>query len=210
MDFTREEILQLVLSFLAGGIIGVEREYRSKSAGLRTMILISVGSTLFTLVSIKIGGDPSRIAANVVTGIGFLGGGIIFREEDRVVGTTTAATVWVTAALGTCIGAGYYSITFASFVLLLFSLVAMLPFEKRFIRHKNQTRSYRIVSHYQPKMLKRYDELFTEFGLSVQRGRQTRTGELISGDWSLTGSRQEHEKLTKRLLDDPDILELVF
>jgi putative Mg2+ transporter-C (MgtC) family protein len=210
MEDLQEDVLKLLFSFVAGAIIGLEREYRSKSAGLRTMILISVGSTLFTLVSIQIGGDPSRIAANVVTGIGFLGGGIIFREEDRVVGTTTAATIWVTAAMGTCLGAGYYMITIIAFAVLIFSLVVMLSFEKRFITYRNQTRSYRIVTRYQPKMLNEYDELFNEFGLNAKRGKHTRTEDLISGIWELTGSKKEHENLTRRLLHDSDIIELDF
>jgi putative Mg2+ transporter-C (MgtC) family protein len=100
MELLPEDVYKLLLSFLLGAIIGTEREYRSKSAGLRTMILIAVGSTLFTILSIKISSDAGRIAANIVTGIGFIGAGIIFRENNRVVGITTAAIVWVTAAAG--------------------------------------------------------------------------------------------------------------
>lgn len=210
MEFLPDEITKLLVSFAAGALIGFEREYRSKSAGLRTMILISVGSTLFTMVSIKIGGDPSRIAANVVTGIGFIGGGIIFREADRIVGTTTAATVWVTSALGVCIGSGYYEITIVSFGVLLFSLVGMNSFEKKFINLRNQTRNYRIVTKYQQKLLKQYEGLFREFGLSVKRGKHNRTGDTVTGNWILEGSEKEHEKLTRRLLNDPDIIELDF
>lgn len=210
MEFIPEEIIKLLLSFVAGALIGFEREYRSKPAGLRTMILISVGSTLFTMVSIKIGGDPSRIAANIVTGIGFIGGGIIFREADRIVGTTTAATVWVTAALGVCIGSGYFAITLLSFGVLLFSLIVMSSIEKKFINLRNQTRNYRIVTKYQQKLLKQYEELFREYGLSVKRGKQNRTGNTISGNWILEGSEKEHEKLTRRLLNDQEILELDF
>jgi putative Mg2+ transporter-C (MgtC) family protein len=210
MEFYSEEIIKLLISFGAGAIIGFEREYRSKPAGLRTLILISLGSTLFTIISIRIGGDPSRMAANVITGIGFLGGGIIFREADRVVGTTTAATIWVTAALGVCVGSGHYDLTLVCFALLLFSLIAMNIIEKRFINLRHQARNYRIVSPYQQKMLKRYEELFKEFGLKVKRGKQNRTGDKISGNWQLEGSEKNHEKLTKRLLNDPEILELDF
>ncbi len=210
MEFYSDEIIKLLISFAAGAVIGFEREYRSKPAGLRTMILISLGSTLFTIISIRIGGDPSRMAANVITGIGFLGGGIIFREADRVVGTTTAATIWVTAALGVCVGSGHYDLTLVCFALLLFSLVAMNIIEKRFINLRHQARNYRIVSPYQHKMLKRYEELFKEFGLKVKRGKQNRLGDKISGSWQLEGSEKNHEKLTKRLLNDPEILELDF
>lgn len=210
MDLYWEEIIKLLVSFATGAIVGFEREYRSKSAGLRTMILISLGSTLFTMVSVRIGGDPSRMAANIVTGIGFIGGGIIFRDSNRVVGTTTASAVWLVAALGVSIGAGFYDLMAVSFVMLLFALVVMNIFEKRFIHYKNQVRNYRIVLPYRHKMLKRYEELFEEYGLKVKRGKQNFTGDRISGNWVLEGSEKEHEKLTKRLLNEPDIIEMDF
>lgn len=210
MEFYSEEIIKLLISFAAGAVIGFEREYRSKPAGLRTLILISLGSTLFTIISIRIGGDPSRMAANVITGIGFLGGGIIFREADRVVGTTTAATIWVTSAIGVCIGSGHYDLTVVCFVLLLFSLIAMNIIEKRFINIRHQARNYRIESIYHHKMLKHYEQLFRDYGLKVNRGKQSRSGDKISGSWMLEGSEKEHEKLTKHLLNDPEIIELDF
>src|SRR3569832_1011049 len=108
-------IVRLLLSTLLGGIIGAEREYRNKSAGFRTMIMIALGSCLFTLFSVSIGwpGNTDRIASNIVTGIGFLGAGIIFKADDRVRGLTTAATVWFTAALGMGVGSGHYAASFA-------------------------------------------------------------------------------------------------
>jgi putative Mg2+ transporter-C (MgtC) family protein len=97
-------------SALAGGIIGAERESKSKPAGLRTMAMVSIGAAVFTMVSIELGlpsGDRARIAAQVVTGIGFLGAGAILRGPQGVLGLTTAATIWVTAAVGMVIGAGF-------------------------------------------------------------------------------------------------------
>jgi putative Mg2+ transporter-C (MgtC) family protein len=210
MEIHLDEIVQLLVSFATGALIGFEREYRSKSAGLRTMILISVGSTLFTIVSIKIGEDPSRIAANVVTGIGFIGGGIIFREADRVLGITTAATVWVVAALGVCIGSGFFVITGVAIGLLLFSLVVMSSFEKNFINYKNQARNYRIVFLFEDQILKKYEELFQEYEMKVNRGDQNRTGNKITSNWLLEGSASDHERLTNYLLHDPDTLEIDF
>src|SRR5436189_5833753 len=95
--------LRLLLAAGLGAAIGLEREYRQKPAGLRTNILIAVGSALFTIMSLAMtgrDGDPGRIAAQVVTGIGFLGGGAIMRNRDTVHGMTTAATIWVNAAIG--------------------------------------------------------------------------------------------------------------
>jgi putative Mg2+ transporter-C (MgtC) family protein len=110
-DVELKEILtKLIISIVIGIFIGGEREYRNKSAGLRTIILICLGATIFTILSAKIG-DPtgsSRVAANIVTGIGFLGAGAIMREGLTVSGLTTASTIWVAAALGMAVGLGEY------------------------------------------------------------------------------------------------------
>jgi putative Mg2+ transporter-C (MgtC) family protein len=209
MELNTEDVYKLLISFALGAIIGMEREYRSKSAGLRTMILISVGSTLFTIISIQISGDAGRIAANIVTGIGFIGAGIIFRENSRVVGITTAAIVWVTAALGMGIGSGMYALTLATFVVSGLSLVILSPIQK-FIRHKSQIRNYRLLCVYQKKTLSIYEELFKSYDLKILRGEQNRSGSHISGSWTLQGSGKNHELLTEFLLNDPSVLEFDF
>ncbi|MGZ3955921.1 MAG: MgtC/SapB family protein, partial [Flavisolibacter sp.] len=102
-------LLRLLMVIAVGGLVGAEREYRSKSAGFRTMILICLGSFLFTTFSKTIGGaSPDRIASNIVTGIGFLGAGVIFKSDNRVNGITTAATIWAVAALGMGVATGEY------------------------------------------------------------------------------------------------------
>ncbi len=106
---------KVVLSILCGGFIGLERELKHKPAGLRTNILICLGAMLFTWISVMMAGlaqpgtpgDPARVAAQIVTGIGFLGGGMILQSGGSVSGLTSAATVWVVAAIGMCIGLGY-------------------------------------------------------------------------------------------------------
>ncbi|MCF0050127.1 MgtC/SapB family protein [Dyadobacter sp. LJ53] len=209
MELLPEDIYKLLISFFLGAVIGTEREYRSKSAGLRTMILIAVGSTLFTIISIKISSDAGRIAANIVTGIGFIGAGIIFRENNRVVGITTAAIVWVTAAVGMGIGAGFYEVTIATFIISGLSLVILAPIQK-FIRKKSQIRNYRLVCPYEKKTLKRYEELFKDNDLKVLQGQQSRSGGQITGSWTLQGSEKKHEKLTHHLLSDSGIIEFDF
>ena len=209
MDLLPEDVYKLLLSFLLGAIIGTEREYRSKSAGLRTMILIAVGSTLFTIISIRIGEDAGRIAANIVTGIGFIGAGIIFRENNRVVGITTAAIVWVTAAVGMGIGAGLYALSICCFVISGCSLVILSPIQD-YIRRKNQIRNYRLMFIYQKKALLNYEELFHRYDLKILRGVQNRSGNHITGNWTLQGSQKKHEDLTDFLLNDAEILELDF
>ena len=108
-----EMIERLLLAGAIGAALGLEREWRLKTAGLRTNILIAVGSAVFTLMSISFaagvpGADPGRVAAQIVTGIGFLGAGAIMRTDSGIHGLTTAATVWVNAALGVAVGAGIY------------------------------------------------------------------------------------------------------
>jgi putative Mg2+ transporter-C (MgtC) family protein len=102
-------LIKLGLAVLVGGVIGLEREYQYKAAGFRTIILITFGSTLYALFSVSIAGNTdstTRIASNIVTGIGFLGAGTILRDGGRIGGLTTAATIWLAAALGMGIAAG--------------------------------------------------------------------------------------------------------
>src|SRR5216117_1744071 len=109
--FRLELFLQLSLATLFGGAIGLERELGGKPAGLRTNILICIGSVLYTKLSVSLAGgnaDPTRIAAQIVTGVGFIGAGTILHARGAVVGLTSAATIWVVAAIGVALGSGYY------------------------------------------------------------------------------------------------------
>jgi putative Mg2+ transporter-C (MgtC) family protein len=128
---------RLLAAALLGAVVGVEREWRGHDAGLRTNILVAVGSCLFTLLSIfgfpdvgptpNVGRDPARIAAQIVSGIGFLGAGAVFRDGDRVRGMTTAATIWLVAAIGMAAGAGSYFLAVITTVVALVVLSALLP-----------------------------------------------------------------------------------
>ncbi|WP_337044111.1 MgtC/SapB family protein [Emticicia sp. 17c] len=213
IHFIPEDILKLLISAGTGAIIGFEREYHSKSAGLRTMILICLGSTLFTIISMKLGADPSRIAANIVTGIGFVGGGIIFRDNSsgRITGITTAAAAWVTAALGMCVGfgKGLYETGFVAMIMAIFALYVLVPIQTR-IKKKNLIRTYRIVCKFNNDTLKHYEHKFAKFGLDAERDKQTKSNDLISGIWVVRGPEQNHEKAIKSLLNDPDIIEFDF
>ena len=140
-----EVTIRLVLAAALGGAIGLERELRERQAGLRTHLLVSVGAAVFTLVSaygfsdFRYGGasgftlDPSRVAAQIVTGIGFLGAGAIIRQGLSVRGLTTAATLWVVAAIGMATGAGYYSAAVIGTGLVLFSLYPLRLVAYRFV-----------------------------------------------------------------------------
>jgi putative Mg2+ transporter-C (MgtC) family protein len=132
-----ELIRRLVTAALLGMALGIEREMRQKDAGLRTNILIAVGAALFTLMSIELAGpegDPGRIAAQIVTGIGFLGAGAIMRTDAGVHGLTTAATVWVNAAVGVAAGGGSYHLAFIATGITLAALLVLQPIERMIAR----------------------------------------------------------------------------
>jgi putative Mg2+ transporter-C (MgtC) family protein len=210
MQITETELLKLVVSLILGAIIGAEREYRSKSAGFRTIMLITMGSTLFTIFSIQITtNSPDRIASNIVTGIGFLGAGVIFREGSRVNGITTAATIWIAAAVGMGIGAGAYVTCILATGLILLILYGFTLLEK-YIDSASQTRNYKIVCHFENENLMRYEELFRKYKLHSYRGKQTKVREEIIGTWIVYGPGKQHEQLIAELLQDKKIKELDF
>lgn len=130
-----ELVLRLLLAAGLGAVLGIERELRRKPAGLRTNVLIALGAALFTITSILLkdaGGTADRVAAQVVTGIGFLGAGAILRNRGGVHGMTTAATIWVNAAIGMAAGAGESSLALAATVVTLIVLAILGPLEAWF------------------------------------------------------------------------------
>ena len=131
-NFICDCIIKLCLSFVCGFILGIERKSRQQTVGMRTLILISVSSTLLALLSSYMAlvndihqGDPSRIAAGVVSGIGFLGGGAILHQGLNIKGLTSAAIIWAAAALGLAIGSGLYIQSFAALAIIVFSLLIL-------------------------------------------------------------------------------------
>lgn len=135
-------ILRLALATGLGAALGLEREMRQKPAGLRTNMLIAVGSALFSLISVQLaghGGTPDRIAANIVTGVGFLGGGAILRSGREVLGMTTAATIWVNAAIGMAAGFGESTLAISATGITLMVLGVLPPIERYFDRRTQAT-----------------------------------------------------------------------
>ena len=139
-----EEAAQVSIAFVIGAVLGLEREFRSKPAGFRTMILICVGSCLYTILSKEAGGgSPDRIASNIVTGIGFIGAGVIFKEGITVNGLTTAALIWTTAALGMAIGYHNYPLAIVVSVIVVIALFVLEPVQ-RFINRFHKVKDYKI------------------------------------------------------------------
>lgn len=149
MDFMiyMEEAAQVSVAFIIGAVIGIEREFRSKPAGFRTMILICVGSCLYTILSKESNTvSPDRIASNIVTGIGFIGAGVIFKEGISVNGLTTAALIWITAALGMAVGYHNYPIAIVVASMVVVALFVLEPVQ-RFINNLHKVKDYRIKTN---------------------------------------------------------------
>ncbi|MBD3343810.1 MAG: MgtC/SapB family protein [Chitinivibrionales bacterium] len=140
--------IRIVFASLLGALIGLERDMHGRSAGLRTHILVAMGAAVFTIISVNIAcsagtsvSDPARIAAQIVTGIGFLGAGVILKDGANIRGLTTAACLWIAAAVGMTAGSGYYLIAGTVALLALFGLVALKYFEKLY-----RSDSHRVLS----------------------------------------------------------------
>jgi len=167
-------LLRIFVSFIVGTLIGIERETHSQPAGLRTHILISIGATMAMIVSIYIPqvftdfqeGDPSRIAAQVISGIGFLGAGAIIKYGANVKGLTTAASIWAIAVIGLAVGAGMFFISFAGVAAVLFALTIMNFLEKRIFKERS-FRTLKLVIKKRECDIKKLEEALKEQDVKV-------------------------------------------
>ncbi len=165
---------RLAMSFLLGGLIGWEREIHGRVAGLRTHVLVCVGATLFMLVSGYVffvyrelaTVDPARIAAQIITGIGFIGAGTIMQARFSVRGLTTAASLWVAAGIGMAVGCGFYSAAFITVGLALFALLLLWKLERFFSRDWYKTVS--ITAEDKERQFEKIKQTLENFGAKIQ------------------------------------------
>jgi len=205
----QNELLLIFISVLLGVFIGAEREYRNKSAGLRTFILVCFGSCLFTILSIKIGVEnPDRLAANIITGIGFLGAGVIFKGDNKIDGITTATTIWATASIGMAVGSGYVYLSLLGTVLVLL-ILSSLTYLQNFIDNNHKIREYKIAVTASDE-IRHCEELFRNNNLKYLIIRQQFTQGNLATTWRLTGKNKHHETLIKQLMNDPKIIAYQF
>ena len=192
--FETRDVLLIMLSVLIGLLIGIEREYRNKSAGLRTFILVSFGSCLFTILSLKIGlANPDRLAANIITGIGFLGAGVIFKEDNKVSGITTATTIWTTASLGMCVGAGYIFLAFIGVGLVLM-ILALLTYLQTYIDNYHKIKDYELQTLSEADF-EHTEQLIRSMGFKAVVISQRYNKESLNTVWRLTGNVNQHRAL---------------
>src|SRR5215475_10352201 len=202
--------LKLLLAAILGGIIGIEREIRDKPAGLRTNILICVGSTLFMSISTKVaaltGGDQTRIAAQIITGIGFLGAGAVLHSHGFVLGLTTAATIWVVAGIGMALGAGFYGMAVMATALSIVTLTFMSFVEDRLQSHR--VYSYSVVVTDVANALPLMKNALKELAIAPSSFNFRRESDGFHVWFNLLISRETHLKIVERFSRLSEIREL--
>ncbi len=211
MVFSLEDLARILIAVLVGGLIGAEREYHDKAAGFRTIILICVGSALFTMFSIQIGGpeDPARIAAQIVSGVGFLGAGAILRDAGRVVGLTTAATIWLAAALGLGIGGGHIALVLAATGVILVVLWGF-PLLEHWIDRLRQAQTYEVIAPFSAETLAELEEIFQGSGLRLLGHKCIKSGADMTCIWQTSGPPARHEQVIRRLFAMPAVREVKY
>jgi len=202
-----ELLIQLVFAVVLGGAIGLEREMRGKPAGLRTNILICVGATLFTVLSIHMtaqSGDPSRIASQVLTGVGFIGAGTIIHTRGAVTGLTSAATIWVVAAIGMALGSGAYVEALGCAVLVLVVLTGLEPLERLVARRSSVTR---LIVHAKPapETLGSLESFVERSGLELQRIETRQEDVDLVVELEVQGPKRLHDQLLIGLMHHPAV-----
>jgi len=207
MMFLSSSVARLLLAAFLGGLIGLERTIHHKSAGIRTNMFICFGAAMFTILS-DIIPDPSladrtRIASNIVQGVGFLGAGAIIHAKGGVSGLTTAATIWVVASIGIAAGAGHYLLaTFATAIILL-ALFLLGSIETR-LGWKRISVSYEIKGESAPKILEELNDLLEDHRVSMQGLQVGRSQNQSRVTFTITCTLPEHEKLQADLKMVPD------
>ncbi|HEY70194.1 MAG TPA: MgtC/SapB family protein [Anaerolineae bacterium] len=206
-----EDIIKLLLAVVAGGLIGAEREFRDKAAGFRTIIFICIGATIFTILSTKLGAgiEPARIAASIVSGVGFLGAGVILRDRGQIMGLTTASTIWLAAALGMAIGSGEYMLAGGA-TLIILVVLWIFPFIEFGIDNLRHTLRYEITCAMDSKKPDEIQALLKDLRLRVDGFKTTKTGDQMRLRWEARGSPKRHKRLMDALFADPDIKNLHF
>ncbi len=202
-----ETLFQLLLAVIVGGLIGAEREFRT-GMGLRTLMLICLGATLFTIYSdiFSFGeGDPRRIAAAVVTGVGFLGAGMILRYQGGIIGLTTAASVWLVAALGMGIGIGQYLIVGVAALLVLIVLWA-IPLLQHLTKAR-QTLTYDVLTPLQVEKYQDLRNILTTHSLQVTQSTMAKEKNSIRYLWQAYGRPESHAAAMQALMDEDYVQE---
>jgi putative Mg2+ transporter-C (MgtC) family protein len=199
---------RLLMACLLGALVGLEREVKRKSAGVRTNLLICMGSAFFTLLSAVLAGDANpdkgRVASNIVQGIGFLGAGLILHNRSRVSGLTSAASVFVVASIGMACGAGLYAAAAVAAIIVILAL-ELVGFLERRANIKIYPLIYEARGRDQNSMMESILGAMDKAGERLTGVERDNIGELQRLSFPLTATKKQHERVRGRLLGDPAI-----
>jgi putative Mg2+ transporter-C (MgtC) family protein len=202
--------IRLVIAAILGGVIGLERQMRDKPAGLRANILICVGSTLFMSLSTRVaqvlGGDPTRIAAQIISGIGFLGAGAVLHSHGFVLGLTTAATIWVVAGVGMALGSGMYLVAVFATAMSLVTLYFLSFVEDRIQGRRSY--SYSLVVSDLNQALASINRVLQESSVAAASFNFKKRSENYRVWFTLLIPRETNIKIIQRLSEVPEIIQV--
>lgn len=208
---------KVIVALLCGGIVGLERELKHKAAGIKTNMLICVGSALYSAMSVLIStafadsgyyGDPARIAAQIVSGIGFLGGGAIIQARGTIVGLTTAASIWVVAAIGICVGLGFPSLGLATSIIVVSVLVGITSFENRILRREHTFSCDLHVEDPEGRFRDNLYGLMALIGLQLEDFEVVAQGHIMHYHLKYRGNHENHKRLILELWKTPGVREV--
>ena len=201
-------MLRLVVALIVGGAIGLERQLRHKPAGLRTNMFICFGAAMFTVMSDQLaggfGGDHTRVAAQIIPGIGFIGAGAILHGRNKVSGLTTAATLGVVTAIGIGVGAGAYVEAIGATVMVLGTLLA-LGWVERVVRRRLSNRRYTATVDAGSDAYARVERVLRDRKAEIRFDTIDKVGNDVEITFRVIGPQHEHEKLVKHMLGDENV-----
>lgn len=208
MDFSvgLQDMIAMIVSIICGGIIGFEREYKSKSAGFRTIILISLGSTIFTIVSRHGAGADDRISANIITGIGFIGAGVIFKDKVSVRGLTTAAVIWTSAAIGMTTGIGYHALALTLTGITLGILLMVTKVESMIAGLQKQKLISIMFRGSDFSQLQLLENTLSSSGLSLERLEVGKENDRLTAVFKVSGQKKFLVAMNETLASMPEIV----
>jgi len=203
-----DQVLKVLIALLMGVLLGLEREYKRKAAGMRTMTLICMSSTVFTILSAELGypNSADRVASNILTGVGFIGAGVIFKGDYSIDGITTAASIWIAAAIGMAIGMSQYWLAVTALASTLVVLI-LLEFVERRISQVNDKRLYTIYFYEEKFPHIDVENILQEFQLKYKKMMIVRKENIIEVNYTVRGARNRMEQLDNFLLTNSSIFQ---
>lgn len=208
-----ESLLKILLAAVLGGMIGLEREISNKEAGLRTNILIAVGSCLVTILSFKFteisqNADPSRLASQIITGVGFLGAGAIIQARHAVQGLTTAATIWTVGAIGIAVGIGLYLVAFLVTVFII-AILGSFKMISSYFEYDKKLFSYILVIEESAMILIEIKKIIVDAGIKHLSSKLIKADQGYKIEIILTATENKNKKFIEKVMELSGVKEIV-